>query len=116
MSQIRDSNFWDVLLWMLRQRKRFQVVGVSMLPQLLPGDEVLVDERAYQRVHPSSEDVVIVRSPQQPDLRLIKRVFAVDQDGACFVQGDNPSQSIDSRSFGWVERDLILGRVTSRFF
>ena len=37
------------------------------------------------------------------------------QSGACFVQGDNPSYSRDSRRFGWVETELILGRVTSRF-
>ncbi len=116
MSQIRNSNFWDILLWLLRRRKRFRVVGVSMLPLLLPGDEVLVEQWAYRRSRPCLEDLVVIRSPQQPEIRLIKRVIAVNQSGACFVQGDNPSQSTDSRVFGWVEPQLILGRVSSRFF
>ena len=86
-----------------------------MLPLLQPGDEVLVNRRAYQRSLPSLEDMVVVCSPEQPDIHLIKRVIAIDQSGACFVQGDNLSHSRDSRTFGWVEPQLILGRVTSRF-
>ncbi|NET60122.1 MAG: signal peptidase I, partial [Symploca sp. SIO2E6] len=87
MSQIRNSNFWDLLLWLLRQRQRFRVAGVSMLPLLLPGDEVLVDQWAYRHSLPASEDVVVIRHPEHKDMRLIKRVIAVRQNGACFVQG-----------------------------
>lgn len=86
-----------------------------MLPLLQPGDEVLVNQRAYRRLHPSVADVVVVQSPEQPDLRLIKRVISIHPSGACFVQGDNSSHSTDSRIFGWVEPHLILGCVTSRF-
>jgi nickel-type superoxide dismutase maturation protease len=116
MPPIRNSNFLDLLLMLLRQRQRFQVEGRSMVPALHPGDEVLVDRQAYRRSLPSVADVVVVRSPAQPYLRLIKRVTAINDQGACFVQGDNPNHSTDSRMFGWVEPQLILGRVTSRFF
>lgn len=115
MPQIRDSNLVDILLWLLRQRQRFRVEGISMLPVLQPGDEVLVDRRAYRYERPSINDVVVIWSPQQPDLRLIKRVISIDQSGACFVQGDNRSCSTDSWSFGWVEPQCLVGRVTSRF-
>ncbi|NJO40247.1 MAG: nickel-type superoxide dismutase maturation protease [Cyanobacteria bacterium CRU_2_1] len=115
MSQIRNSTFLDVLLWLLRQRQRFRVEGVSMLPLLLSGEEVLVDRRAYRRSLPAIKDLVVIRTPDQPNLWLIKRVISTRQDGACFVQGDNLFQSTDSRVFGWVEPPLILGRVTSRF-
>ena len=87
-----------------------------MLPLLQPGDEVLVNRQAYGPSLPSVGDVVVVRSPAQPDIRLIKRVISIHQSGACFVQGENSSHSKDSRSFGWVEPQLILGRVTSRLW
>ena len=116
MPSIRNSNVVDILLWLFRQRQRFRVDGVSMLPLLQPGDEVLVDRRAYLGSLPSLEDIVVVSSPHRPQMRLIKRVVAIDERANCFVQGDNQAQSTDSRMFGWVAPQLILGRVTSRFF
>jgi len=113
---IRNSNIVDLLLWLFRQRQRFRVEGLSMLPLLLPGDEILVDPQAYRHSRPSVEDLVVLRSPEQWDLCLIKRVKSINQSGDCFVEGDNPSQSRDSRAFGWVKPELILGRVTSKFF
>lgn len=114
-SPIRNSTFWDIMLWLLRQRQRFQVVGVSMLPLLKPGDEILVDLWSYRYSTPTVGDVVVVKSPKQPHLNLVKRVVAVSRGGACFVQGDNRSKSTDSLDFGWVESQLMVGRVTSRF-
>ena len=87
-----------------------------MLPLLHPGDEVLVDMRAYRRSFPAVGDVIVIRSPDRPDMHLIKRVAAVRRSGACFVRGDNPSQSTDSRAFGWVEPQFVLGRAIGRFF
>ncbi|MEB3273921.1 MAG: nickel-type superoxide dismutase maturation protease [Prochlorothrix sp.] len=112
---VRNSNLWDLFLWLLRQRQRFQVAGASMLPGLRAGDEILVNPRSYRLRKPAIGEVVVLRSPRQPDLKMVKRVIAVADHGACFVQGDNRAQSTDSWTFGWVEPDLILGRVTSRF-
>lgn len=115
-SAIRNSTLVDIVLWLLRQRQRFRVEGDSMRPLVQPEEEVLVNLRAYRRSRPSIDDIVIIRSPIHPDRRLIKRVIATRDNGLCFVQGDNPAYSTDSRSFGWIEPELLLGRVTSRFF
>ena len=36
--------------------------------------------------------------------------------GACFVLGDNRENSSDSRSFGWVPNDHIMGKVKLRIW
>ncbi|MGK7946943.1 MAG: S26 family signal peptidase, partial [Microcystaceae cyanobacterium] len=60
-------------------------------------------------------DVVVVKSPLQSDFYLIKRIVSIREDGACFLQGDNKAQSTDSRSFGWVQPELIIGQVVCLF-
>lgn len=86
-----------------------------MLPILKPGEEVLVDTRAYRRATPRPGDIVVAQHPFQRDLQLVKRVNARLEDGRFCLGGDNPAESTDSRSFGPVAREQILGRVTSRF-
>ena len=86
-----------------------------MFPTLAPGDQILIDLRAYNRQLPREGDLVFVRHPYRTDLQMVKRVVSVDDDGQCDLAGDNPAESTDSRTFGKVPSDYILGRVTSRF-
>ncbi|MGB6169772.1 MAG: nickel-type superoxide dismutase maturation protease [Geitlerinemataceae cyanobacterium] len=112
---LRSGNFLDLLLWLLRRRRRFRVEGDSMQPFLQPGDEVLVNERAYGKSHPAPGDLIICEHPHRPQLQLIKRAIVIDLDGNCFVRGDNNTASTDSRSFGMVRSKAILGKVVCRF-
>jgi len=113
-SQLRSSQLADVVLWLLRQRRRFRVAGGSMLPLLEPGTEVLINPRAYRHQPPQPGDLVVAYHPHQRGLRLIKWVVYVDADG-CFLKGLNPIASTDSREFGLVLCGEILGRVVCRF-
>jgi nickel-type superoxide dismutase maturation protease len=115
MFKLNESNWRELLLWLLRFRRRFRVTGTSMLPLLQPGDEVLIDPRAYQQAAPRVGDIVVSRHPYRVDVRLVKRVTAILNDDRCVLEGDNPSDSTDSRSFGAVAPQQILGRVISRF-
>ncbi len=112
---LEECSLREWLLWLLSFRKRFRVTGSSMAPLLQAGDEVLVDLRAYRRQPPRVGDVVLVQHPYRPDLRMVKRVTTMVGDDHYQVQGDNPSESTDSRSFGALSAQHILGRVTSRF-
>lgn len=104
----------EILLWLVRRRWRFRITGYSMVPALNPFDEVLVDGRAYRRARPRPGDIVVTRHPYRRDVLLVKRVAAVLDDGRCLLTGDNPDESTDSRSFGLIPAERILGRVTSR--
>ncbi|MGN9792581.1 nickel-type superoxide dismutase maturation protease [Streptomyces sp. OZ13] len=94
-------------------RARFgvaEVTGPSMVPTLVHGDQLLVDYRALLRVG----DVAVLRHPLQQDLLIVKRL-AERRDGGWWVLGDNPGADGDSRVFGVVPPELLLGRVRSRF-
>lgn len=86
-----------------------------MSPLLQPGDEVFVDPRAYRHTLPHPGDIVVAQHPYTLNLKIVKRVIAVTKDGYCQLEGDNTSESSDSRSFGTVPTASLLGRVTSRF-
>ncbi len=112
---LRDSDLREFALWMLGYRKRFRVTGYSMMPILKPGDEVLIQISAYQKENPQLGHIVVARHPYRRDVILIKRVIEVLAEGRCQLQGDCPSESTDSRSFGSIPLDHLIGRVTSRF-
>jgi nickel-type superoxide dismutase maturation protease len=82
-----------------------------MRPALLPGDRVLVAGRRLR-----AGNVAAVRDPRRPERVLVKRVASVDRrTGAVTVVGDNPAASTDSRHFGPVAPDLVVGRVRWRY-
>ncbi|MBD0337324.1 MAG: S26 family signal peptidase [Cyanobacteria bacterium Co-bin13] len=112
---LRHSRLRDVLLWGLRRRRRLRVVGRSMLPLLRPGEEVLIDPSAYRGVPPLPGDIVVAQQPQKTGLHIIKWVVWVEADGRCYLKGLNLAESTDSRSFGLVRAEAILGRVVCRF-
>lgn len=48
--------------------------------------------------------------------RIVKRVDHVDFHGALWLLGDNAEASTDSRTFGAVPREAIIGRVRWRYW
>lgn len=111
---LRHSRPADGVLWLLRRRRRFRIVGVSMLPLLEPGTEVLINPFAYGQRRPRSGDLIVAYHPGRSGLRLIKWVVYVGSEG-CFLQGLNDGASTDSREFGLVPWDRIVGQVMCRF-
>ena len=113
--ELLESSNWELLLWLLRKRKRFRVTGNSMLPLLQPGEEILVNLSAYKKSFPEVGDIVVANHPERPNFQIVKRVTLVKENGRCFLTGDNLVESTDSYSFGAVSFSDIVGKVTSRF-
>jgi inner membrane protease subunit 1 len=97
------------LLW-LRPR-RFVVSGDSMLPTLRPGDRLLVARLG----HAKQGEIVVVRDPRSPSRLICKRVVSADARHIV-VRGDNPDASTDSRAFGPVPVEWVVGRVLRRYY
>jgi nickel-type superoxide dismutase maturation protease len=83
-----------------------------MRPALEPGDRLVV-----VALRPRAGDVVAVVDPRDGERVMVKRVAAVDPgDGTVTVLGDNPPASTDSRTFGPVRSDHVLGRAVYRYW
>ncbi len=100
---------------------RYVVEGPSMEPAFRAGEHLLVDRLAYRRRTPRVGEVVVLRDPERPDRYLLKRIATAPpmqpapQRGQYFVLGDNAAVSRDSRAFGPVAREQIIGRVWRRY-
>lgn len=80
-----------------------QVVGKSMLPTLQPGGYVLVSGL----LKPNEGDVVVVNHDNKEKIKRINRI----EDAHVNVTGDNPEASTDSRNFGSIPVELVVGVV-----
>jgi nickel-type superoxide dismutase maturation protease len=87
-----------------------EVTGPSMYPTLKHGDQLLVHYRAPVK----AGDVAVLKHPLQQDLLIVKRLVEL-REGGWWVLGDNPGAEGDSRVFGPVPRELLLGRVMGRY-
>jgi len=136
-----------------------QVKGESMVPTFKNGDYILTSKIAYKFRSYQRGDVVVFKSPKNPDIDYIKRIIGLPgdrivfkgsevyvnnilinenyisspnnlwetgyakeneeiivSDNNIFVMGDNRPHSSDSRDFGPVEINSIIGNVFYRYF
>jgi len=94
---------------------RYVVEGESMTPELSPGERVVVNKAAYWFRKPKAGDLVVLRDPTQRERLLIKRIDRPVGEGAWLVLGANEQASTDSRHFGPVGRELLVGKVWFRY-
>ncbi|HEY4493756.1 MAG TPA: signal peptidase I [Candidatus Paceibacterota bacterium] len=101
----------------------FIVNGASMSPTFESGDYLIVDELTFHFRDPKRGEVIIFKYPKDPSKYFIKRVIGLPGDTVdgetlgtteYFVEGDNRDASSDSRVWGPVERDLVIGRPIVR--
>jgi nickel-type superoxide dismutase maturation protease len=94
--------------------RRFRVEDESMRPALQPGDYVLVNRWAYRFRAPKRGDLVVVTDPEAAERFLVKRVSNTTGTNEIELTGDNRAASRDSRAFGPVPVERIVGKVWLR--
>lgn len=136
-----------------------QVKGASMDPTFNTGDYIFTSKVTYKFRGYNRGDVVVFKSPKNPDIEYIKRIIGLPgdkvmvkdsevyvngikltesyisaktnlwengfskngeeitvPDGDLFVMGDNRPRSSDSREFGPVPEETVIGQVFYRYF
>jgi len=136
-----------------------QVKGASMDPTFNSGDYIFTSKVTYKVRSYHRGDVVVFKSPGNPDIDYIKRIIGLPGDmvmvkdgevyvngtqlsegyisaktnvweggyskdgiatkvptGMLFVMGDNRPRSSDSREFGPITQESIIGQVFYRYF
>ena len=71
----------------------------------------LLNKLAYIFGIPSKGDVIVFNHPKEKNRFLIKRITLVNNSDEYFVIGDNKNFSQDSRHFGPIKKNLIIGKV-----
>lgn len=131
-----------------------QVRGASMEPNFYDGEYILTDKISYRFKQPQRGDVIVFKSPKNPDVDYIKRIIGLPGESITitnghiginqyqldeisylpsdvkvnpgsfttedksfkippneyFVMGDNRPRSSDSREWGTVSKNDIIGK------
>jgi len=101
-----------------------QVAGKSMEPILKEGEYVIVSRIFPTLVPPQQGDIVVLADPRRHTGEILKRVVGTQgklvasengifrvPKGQCYVEGDNKSHSVDSRSYGPLPLGMVRGRL-----
>ena len=83
-----------------------------MLPSLQPRQRLIVKPLAQEASAPKNGSVVVCRHPNDAALVITKRVWR-SQGQLLDLRGDNPAASTDSRNFGQVPMECVIGVVTA---
>ena len=135
------------------------VKGASMDPTFGSGDYIFTSKITYKMRIFQRGDVIVFKSPHNPDIEYIKRIIGVPGDvvmvkdsevyvngqrlkedyiaaktnlweggfskngegtkiteGMLYVMGDNRPRSSDSREFGPITQESVIGQVFYRYF
>ncbi|MBI2049804.1 signal peptidase I [Candidatus Roizmanbacteria bacterium] len=65
-----------------------QVKGASMEPTLLTGDYIFTSKITYKFRPIQRGDIVVFKSPKNPDIEFIKRVIALPEDKVEIISGE----------------------------
>lgn len=104
-----------------------RVYGHSMSPMLNPGEVLFIRDEAFAHRDPRRGELVAARPMACGGKAFVKRIVGMPGervwvgerswtlgDQEYFILGDQPNHSVDSRIFGPVTREELIGSVQFR--
>ncbi len=113
-SLFQKPDLFTLFSIMMGYRQHLRVVGNSMEDKISEGDLII-----YKKINPKKldlevGDIVVASHPKIKSKLIIKRIYQIHQN-KFDLRGDNSLSSTDSREWGLIELDLIVGKVEKIF-
>ena len=113
-SLFHKPDLFTLFTLIIGYRQHLRVVGNSMEDTISAGDIII-----YKNINPKNSelevgDIVVASHPKIKSKLIVKRIYQIHQD-KFDLRGDNYLSSTDSREWGLIELDLIVGKVEKIF-
>ena len=113
-SLFKTPDLITLITLIIGYRQHLRVVGNSMQDTISEGDLII-----YKKINPKNSelgvgDIVVASHPKIKSKLIVKRIYQIHQN-KFDLRGDNSLSSTDSREWGFIELDLIVGRVEKIF-
>lgn len=89
------------------------VEGNSMYPTYKDGS-VLLATRLFNIEHLKVGDVCVYQRGENLVIKRITRINPTGDSYSFYFEGDNPTDSYDSRHYGYVEEERIVAKVIGK--
>ena len=86
-----------------------------MAPLFKADDRVLINTLAYLFSKPKLGDIVAFQAESQRGNILLKKINTCLPNNQYFLVGVNKNDSLDSRQFGAIKREQILGKYLAKY-
>ena len=113
-SLFEKPNLLTLFNLIIGRRQHLRVVGKSMLGTISEGDLITYKKIDFKNPDLGIGDIVIASHPKIKNKLIIKRIYGMHQN-KFDLRGDNLLFSTDSREWGLIELDLIVGKVEKIF-
>ena len=113
-SLFHQPDLFTLFSIIIGHRQHLRVVGDSMESTISEGDLILYKKINPKNLHLNIGDIVVASHPIIKNKLIIKRIYQIHQN-KFDLRGDNFLYSSDSREWGLVKLDLIVGKVEKIF-
>ncbi len=82
----------------------------------LPGEEIVIDDSKIKIIYTNGQEITLNESDYLDNFKTGEKIEISLGPSDYFVLGDNRAASFDSRRWGSLPRDYIIGRAVIRVF
>ena len=113
-SLLQKPDLFTLFSLIIGYRQHLRVVGDSMKDIISDGDLIIYKKINLKNIDLEVGDIVVASHPKIKNKLIIKRIYRIYQN-KFDLRGDNFLFSNDSREWGLIQLDLIIGKVEKIF-